>query len=658
MPRAAAVLATLLAVACAALWGASAAAAQASDDEVALARAYAPVVKLKQQEQACERGEPYEPVDIALLMGNDEIALRGPWDTTNIVAIAPRAQRLAQGLRNYHLDFPGDALEPGCSYEEWSKLLAAEAPPTTYARVVSEPGVPGKLALQYWFFYVFNDWNNNHEGDWEMIQIVFDADTPAQALARGPSEVGYSQHSSAERAAWGDPKLEVVDGTHPVVYPAAGSHANFFGSDLYLMRSSAEGVGCDDTTGPSRTLRPAVATVPTAPDDYLPQYPWLGFNGRWGEQQASFFNGPTGPNLKTQWTRPITWSRESWRDESFVVPGGGAVGTRATDFFCGAIAAGSEALRRAKADPARAAIVVGGLVVLLLWGLSRTRWEPTSPLPVARRRRWGQLLSAAGRMVVRRPRVFIGIGLLFVPLGLLITLIQWLLFRVAGLAPLLDEAGERNAFVATLAVGLGLVLTLIGYALVQAAAARALREIEAGRPVTALSAYRSVGRGLGPLVGALAIAAVVLAVLDLTVVLVPVALFLLVRWALIGAVAGAEDDPSPGLLRRSAALGRGHWWRVASIVFGVTGVALLVGPAIGLLALVGTGAAFDLVNLIAGLVYVIALPYAATVTGYLYFDLRERHDAAVLAEAPPAPPAPSAPPAPEDRPGAVAQPEA
>jgi len=628
------VLATVIALVAVAGWAAPRAGAQASEAEIALARAYAPVVKLQEQPEDCRRGEPYEPVDVLLLMGNDEVALRGPWDATNIVAIAPSAERLGRGLTGYHLDFPGDALEPGCTYEEWSKRLIAEAPATTYARVVAEPGEPGLIALQYWFYYVFNDWNNTHEGDWEMIQIVFAADTPAEALARGPVEVGYSQHSSAERADWGDDKLELVDGTHPVVYPAAGSHANFFSSDLFLMRSEAEGVGCDDTTGPSRTLRPVVATVPTAREDYLPAYPWLGFEGRWGEQQASFFNGPTGPNLKTQWTRPITWSRESWRDRSFTVPGGGAVGTQATDFFCGAIESGSELLRRTKASPGTAAIVVGGLAVLLLWGFSRTRWRPAAPLPVARRRRWGQLLSASARMLARHPRVFLGIGLLFVPLGLLITLVQWVLFQVTALAPLVDEAGERNAFVATLAFGVGAVFTLLGFAIVQAAAARALIEIDAGRRVTALSAYRWVLARWRPLVVALVIAVPVLVVLDLSIVLLPVAAFLLVRWSLLGVVAGSEEDPSPGVLRRSADLARGHWWRVASVVFGVTGLALLAGPVVGALVLVFTGAAFDLVNLIAGVVYVVALPFAAIVTGYLYADLRLRQERAAAAQEP------------------------
>ena len=72
-----------------------------------------------------------------------------------------------------------------------------------YAHVATDPGYPGKVALQYWFFYPFNDFNNTHEGDWEMIQLVFDAKDAAGALNVKPTEVGYSSHEGAERAAWG-----------------------------------------------------------------------------------------------------------------------------------------------------------------------------------------------------------------------------------------------------------------------------------------------------------------------------------------------------------------------------------------------------------------------------------------------------------------------
>jgi hypothetical protein len=93
--------------------------------------------------------------------------------------------------------------------------------PAAYARVVTDPTHRGQLALQYWFFYVFNDFNDKHEGDWEMFQLDFDAATAQQALRQKPALVGYSQHEGAESAHWGDSKLELVDGTHPVVYPAA-----------------------------------------------------------------------------------------------------------------------------------------------------------------------------------------------------------------------------------------------------------------------------------------------------------------------------------------------------------------------------------------------------------------------------------------------------
>ena len=124
-----------------------------------------------------------------------------------------------------------------------------------YAHVASEAASPGKLALQYWFFYAFNDFNNLHEGDWEMIQLNFDASDAREALSKPPVEVGYSSHEGAERASWGDEKV-TLDGTHPVVFPAAGSHANKYTEDLYLGSSAEAGVGCDDTQGPHFELRP------------------------------------------------------------------------------------------------------------------------------------------------------------------------------------------------------------------------------------------------------------------------------------------------------------------------------------------------------------------------------------------------------------------
>src|SRR5262249_6249621 len=159
-----------------------------------------------------------------------------------LVKVAPTATDLSAGLPGYSLDFPGNALKPGCTYADWSKQVEAESPPLTYAHLVTQSGYPGKLALQYWFFYLYNDFNDKHEGDWETVQLNCHADSAEQALTMSPYETGYSQHEGAESATWGASKLTIVDGTHPVVYPAYGSHANYYSPALYLGRSAAEGV--------------------------------------------------------------------------------------------------------------------------------------------------------------------------------------------------------------------------------------------------------------------------------------------------------------------------------------------------------------------------------------------------------------------------------
>src|SRR6185437_3311674 len=244
-----------------------------------LASRYAPVVRLSEQQAPCASGEAFMPIDVDALFGNDEVTLRGP---SNLVEVAPRASRLAASLEGYALDFPGNALSSSaCSYEQWERRITARRAPTVYAHVATEDG---KLALQYWFFYVYNDFNNKHEGDWELIQLDFRAATPAEALRRQPFEVGYSQHEGAERADWGSEKLELEGRTHPVVYPAEGSHANYFSGALFLGRSAAQGVGCDDTNEPWRQIAPAVGVVPLSSSAARAAFPWLGYQGRWGER--------------------------------------------------------------------------------------------------------------------------------------------------------------------------------------------------------------------------------------------------------------------------------------------------------------------------------------------------------------------------------------
>ena len=592
--------------------------------ETALAKRYAPVVRLV-ADTDCEPGDPYVPISVDLLFDEPTVALRGPWQNAGVVKIGPTAEDLSRGLYQYHLDFPGNALDPGCDYLHWQRRLTVGHTPSVYAHVATDPTHPGKLALQYWLFYVFNDWNNLHEGDWEMIQLIFDASSAAQALNRTPVEIGYSQHEGAEKAAWDDDKLERVDRTHPVVHPASGSHANFFDEALYLGSSAEQGVGCDDTRGPTIDVRPVVRTIPSDPAQARQAFPWIAFQGRWGELRPSFFNGPTGPNLKTQWTAPIEWS-DGWRTRSYTVPGGSVFGPAATGFFCSAVGGGSRALVRLVDHPLEFGLLLTGLVLLAIILLSRVTWRPSAPLRVARRRAWGQILAAAARMYLARFPLFVGIGVVFVPIALLVSLLQALVLHATNVLGV-QTAGESNGLVAFVVLAIGTALTLLALGVTQAATARALVEIDEGRPIGALRAYRLAADSVAPLLGALLVATVIVSLLASSIFLLPIAAWLAGRWALIAPAIELERVSALRALRRSGRLVHRRWLKVASLIVLGGGLVLVAGPLVGVGLILGTDAPFWLVNVIAGIVYALAMPFVALTTGYLYFDARARQDA-------------------------------
>ena len=590
------------------------------EDEAALAQKFAPVVRSVEQLEECGPGSPYDPIDVELLFGEPTVALRGPWSTNDLIEIGPEAGDLVNRFES-HLDFPGDALDPGCDYEIWTRRLTEGSKPTVYAHVAREPGYPGKLALQYWFFYTFNDFNNTHEGDWEMIQLVFDAADAREALSEKPVKVGYSAHEGAEGAAWGDEKLEIVDGTHPVVYPAAGSNANKFTQALYLGSSAEAGVGCDDTRGPHRESNPVVKTLSSDPAEARAAFPWITFEGRWGELQKAFFNGPTGPNLKDQWTHPIAWS-EIWRDRSYAVPTGGLFGTGATDLFCGGVAKGSKGLILLLRNPPLMLLAVAAFLGLLVFAAVRATWTPVAPLRIARRRSWGQIISASGRMYLHRARLFLGIGLLVFPFAVAITLLQWLVYRAVDLVGIVT--GQGAGMFAALALLIGTTLTLLVLGLVQAATACALVEIDEGRPIGAAVAYRIALRRIRPLLRTIGLFVAAWVALTATTFLIPVAIWLAVRWCLLAPIVELEDRGGIPALRRSAGLVRGRWIRVGSLVGVSAAVALIAGPLLGVALIFLTSMPLALLNIVAGVVYALALPYVALVTSYVYFDARAR----------------------------------
>ena len=604
----------------------------ADGDEQALAERFAPVVRLVQQDAECGPGEPYQPSAVELVLGDKSVALRAPWDD-EVVGAGPTAEDLSEGLFGYHLDFPGNPLEAGCDYEEWARATGAGAVPTTYSHVTTEAGRDGRLALQYWFFYPYNDYTNKHEGDWEMVQLVFAADDAAEALDQTPIAVGYTQHEGLEVAQWDDPKLEIVDGTHPVVHPAAGSHANFYEDALYLGTSAEQGFGCDDARDPDDDLSLTVAVVPSDPAAAKAEYPWLGFEGRWGQREEAFYNGPTGPNTKTSWTHPISYQEQNGRDLSYAVPAGGLFGTSATDFFCDTVASGSEVVRKLVDNPARLLVVLALLALFAVWLLRRTTWTPVTPLRIARRRAAGQLLRAAGRMYRSRWRLFIGIGFLTVPASLVVAAAQSLI--LGGSAG--GEAGGLRVLVAALLAFLVLGTSIL---LVLAATTHALGEIDRGAEVGVRRAYRLALARWRPLLGAFLVASVVVGLLTVTVVLSPLAVVAILLFAFFVPVIAFEDASAVASLRRSASLVRHRIVKTALLLATSILVAGALGPLLGTILILLTGAPFPLANIVAGVTYAVLMPYVGLTVAYLYFDARIRselaHDEVRMADVLPA----------------------
>ena len=597
--------------------GAATTAAATTDDEQALAEKYAPVTRLVEQAEDCGPGEPFVPTDVDTLLGNDTVALRGPWTTDDLVKSAPTAADLGKGLSGYHLDFPGSPLSPGCSYEQWANEETAGSDATTYARVVTERGREG-LAVQYWLYYPFNDFNNKHESDWEMIQVEFAASDAATALTQDPTRVGYSQHEGVELAEWGDTKLEVVDGTHPVVHPAAGSHANYYDAALFLGRSGQQGFGCDDTRAPTLDVRPAVALVPSDPEAVGAAYPWLDYTGRWGQRETSFYNGPTGPNTKDQWTKPLTWTDEEGAATAYAVPASGLYGTEATSSFCGIVSTGSNLLRLAMNNLALAALAVVVIALLVTWLLRLTTWRPAAPLRLVRRRSTGQVIASVWRMYLSRPVLFIGIG---VPIAVATILPGVATVWVTSAIESVQGDQTTGAVLIALAGVLLASLSPITLSVGQAATMFAAREIDEGRKVGPLRAYAGALRRAVPLLATELAVFAVLVLLSLSVVLLPVALVVLVLSLLMIPVVLFEGTWGWRAYRRSAHLVRRRWLKVVVLIALMNGLVLAIGPLLGTVLILGTPLPFGVSNAVAGVVYALFVPLVALNAVYVYADV-------------------------------------
>ncbi|MBT8172165.1 Vps62-related protein, partial [Candidatus Bathyarchaeota archaeon] len=249
-------------------------------------------------------GENFFPTDAGYHIDNSELFLKSE-EINTLIDSSPTASNINQyTTEDYFLNNTlGGFKEIAKDYKNNRKNYGDKI----YAHITSEAQ---NIAIQYWFFYAFNPGSlNQHQGDWEMIEIILDLnETPLYAV--------YSQHHSGEMAEWND--VEIVDDTHPIVYVALGSHANYF--RYYQGRLGTE----SDTVGNAYTLYPEDLEIALLGEKGIGNQPdlqeWLDYGGRWGNwaQIIDAYTGSAGPsgpghgeNLE-KWTSPVTWGMNSF----------------------------------------------------------------------------------------------------------------------------------------------------------------------------------------------------------------------------------------------------------------------------------------------------------------------------------------------------------
>lgn len=595
--------------------------------EQILAERYVPVAYVRYQANQCGvppyDGEPYLPLPVEIILNNDRVLIRDSENDDEVVATGVTAQELATFGPDTYMDFPGDSRRPGCTYEtdERARIEELDVEPTTYARFYFDEE-NGRLALQYWFYWYFNDWNNTHESDWEGIQLVWDeVESIEAALDSHPTRIGYSQHGNGEIAEWGDTKLQLEDETHPLVFPAAGSHATFFSNDTFLAWGERNsGFGCDVSSGPSERVPLEVVVIPNEIDPEG-EFAWVLYEGRWGERQPGAFNGPRGPILNARWSEPFEMF-ETWRPFSIVVPESQALGPSMTEAFCTVTAVGSGLLLNAIVRPWVWIPSVIGVAAIFIY-FARVS------MPTFRRAR---------KLYARHWRLFFSIGLLSLPIGIIFNVLQQYLIVRNPLRFVVQYLDDTGGAYLTAVLAMGGIQQLAMLFIITPALVFTVREVLDGRSITVSEAYSANLGRIGAIATGFVIFLATTGLLMATAIGVPIAIWLAVKWHFFVQVLAFDHTATPlDALRQSFYIVRGRWWRTffALLVFDL--IAVLPGIVVGFGLLTIGRTAVGFANGISSLLYAVLMPLSVIAVTLLFLDRREANDASMAAAETPTP---------------------
>jgi hypothetical protein len=289
-------------------------------DDTSLLQAYAPAMRFSPSES-------YRPASAAL--ATDTFSTESPAhanrlerDSEAVASADPDDTENSLPLDNLSLSYLGGSAltddvinmpeftidEPTSALIDYLYMLSehpGEYDNKVYGRVVEDPEESGDRILQYWFYYYYNPKTfytiGNHEGDWEWLQIRLDD-------SGNPTDVTFSQHGAGETCDWGA-VMKNASG-QAVVWPAIGSHANYFApGDDYSVPVEGFFDGDDETAEANDydETTPDVIDITSAPA-------WIEWDGSWGASGSTFYGHDIGYSPRSPGVQD-GWSAFSWPEE-------------------------------------------------------------------------------------------------------------------------------------------------------------------------------------------------------------------------------------------------------------------------------------------------------------------------------------------------------
>jgi opacity protein-like surface antigen len=270
------------------------------------------------------RDIPWRDLSHDSLVTLTQAALRYESDPTSLVSA--------------YFDFPGRS--PSEWWSAYARLRSGPdsarwAEPTVFAHPFFDG--ENRLIIQYWYFYPFNDYLGNHEGDWEHLNVVPTADGSRVA------EVHYYFHQRSVRLPQGSRQPRIADGTHVLVYVGGrgynvldypirwiaherneGPHGNYpfpgewEGAAGLGAPESVQGENGDSTRVLAHdrfrvVLTPEPSRIDSRRRDGLAAWAWLLLPVRWGSPTAPSLgsglkgdvgnHAPYGPAYDASWDR-------------------------------------------------------------------------------------------------------------------------------------------------------------------------------------------------------------------------------------------------------------------------------------------------------------------------------------------------------------------